>query len=317
MNAILNSTISGAPVTSPGAGHNSTGAVAGLAQSAILVNLSIKQWAGRKLDRDVSDELTSDKGAAKGAARVTKSLVDKGALEEIGKIAGRARTYHYRMSLPWFDSGTRIMTMPAYLAYVDEMRKIQDEFADAVAAFVAQYDRHVAEARQTLGDMFDADDYPTASEIRAAFKFNRPKFSALSDPRDFRANMSAAQLEIERAAMLENMQEQIAGAQREVFERVAEAVGHMAKTLAGFKPSEGKGDKVTGNFQKSLVENVRELVEVLPALNLTGDARINDLAQRMADLCQFDAKELKENKSTRDDIAAKAAAIVADVEGYF
>jgi hypothetical protein len=86
----------------------------------------------------------------------------------------------------------------------------------------------------------------------------------------------------------------------------------MAEKLKAFKPAQG-GDRAEGIFRDSLVENVRELVAVLPSLNITGDPTLAAVAARMEALCRDDADELRDNAAARASVAAEADAILADV----
>lgn len=308
MNAIFNmtTTATAAPV-----------AVSPLASKAMLVSLSIRMWEGRKLDKGASAKVTTDAGASATAARVTKSLVAKAALAETATIAGRARAEHYRRALPWADNGTRVLSAVGYLDYCRVMRELRDEFDASVSRFLAAYPAEVERAKIDLGALFDPADYPDASAIRAAFQFARPRILPWPSAADFRVDIGAEALADERARIESDMQELLTGAMRDVVARIVETVGTMAEKLKAFKPAAGRGQKSEGIFRDSLVENVRELVAVLPSLNLTGDKRIADIADRMAALVSNDASVLREHADVRQDVADKAAAIAAEVADYF
>lgn len=314
MNAIFNmetaSNATGAPI-------NPQPSAAPLAQKALLVTLTIQQWAGRKLDKGATAKITRDAGAASNAARVTKSLVASQALAEITAIANKARAEHYTRALAWSDNGTRILSSLAYLDYCNVMSALQAEFRTAVEKFISNYADYRDKARDDLGAMFDELDYPSASELRARFSFPRPRFCPIPSAADFRVDIGAEFIADERRAIEQDLRDMTETAMRDVFGRIAETVGTMAEKLNAFKPANGKGDKAGGIFRDSLVENVRSLVAVLPSLNITGDSRLNAIAERMAELCKIDASDLRIDAAERANVAQKAAEIVADVEAYF
>ena len=78
----------------------------------------------------------------------------------------------------------------------------------------------------------------------------------------------------------------------------------MAERLKAYKPAVRKGDTTEGQFRDSLVENVRSLVGLLPAFNLTGDDLLADITARMErDLCSLDASELRDDAKARKAVA--------------
>lgn len=293
------------------------GSIRPLADKAMLVTLSIKRWEGRKLDKSASAKVARDAGAKQDTARVTKSLVSKTALATIQSISTQARGIHYDRTLPWLDNGTRIISTLAFESYNAEIRKLRSEFAAAVDSFISGYDSYRDQAAIDLGDLFDPTEYPSAHEIRRRFVFDRPFFAPLPSAADFRADIGADMLADERAAMESRLTDVYTNAMRDVTARIAETVGHMARTLESYKPAGGKGIRAEGTFKDSLVENVRALVALIPSLNITNDSRIAAIAVEMAKLCEADASVLREHADVRADVQKRAAEIVASVADYF
>ncbi|TJW14420.1 MAG: hypothetical protein E5W82_10615 [Mesorhizobium sp.] len=293
-----------------------TAAPSAIGQKAMLAGLKISMWAGRKLDKKITAEVNQSHGAAADAARVTKSLVSKQALADILRIQNAARMAHYARTLPWADSGARILCNAGYAAYGDELRKLEYEFFDAVDAFVSGYADYVDAARLELNGMFKADDYPAVSDIRGRFRFERSIWPMPSAP-DFRVDMVEGEADRIRADIQRQFDVAIRAATRDVFERINETVGHMVEKLRAFVPHSGKkGDKAEGVFRDSLVENVRDLVALMPSLNVTGDAVLDGIAKRMETLCKFDAEALRDDKQARQDTADAAAGILADISDF-
>jgi hypothetical protein len=70
-------------------------------------------------------------------------------------------------------------------------------------------------------------------------------------------------------------------------------------------------------FRDSLVENVVELVDLLPRLNLTGDSRLEDMRQVVAKkLTRHDPQTLRENQHVRKETAKAAEDILQAMAGY-
>jgi hypothetical protein len=286
-----------------------------LSSRAMLAGLNIRQWAARKLDKRVSEEVAAQHGAAADVGRYNKALVAKDSLAAIIAAANAARSVHYARTLPWLDDGSRILPAAAFQAYSDRLRAIRQDFESAVAAFVAGYPAYVQDARTRLNGLFDPNDYPSEREIAGRFSFS-VRILPLPDSADFRADLDAAQADRIRQEIADATREAMSTAIGDAWQRIVESVGRMVDRLNAYKPASGS-NRAEGIFRDSLVENVRELVDLLPAFNLTSDPFLADIAARMArDLCQHDAAELRDNADLRRDTAKAAESILADVTAY-
>lgn len=287
-----------------------------LASRAMLTGLTIRQWSARKLDRKVTDEVNASHGAHVDAGRYNKALIAKEALGAIIAAATAARTLHYSRTLPWLDDGARILPAAAYASYSDSMRRLRVDFESAVDAFAAQYDSFVDDARVRLNGMFRDDDYPTAAEIRSKFGF-AVRVLPMPDASDFRAQISDNQAATIRSEIEESTRVALQVAMGDAWQRVTECVSRMVERLNAYKPQAAKGLRAEGIFRDSLVENVRDLVEILPGFNLTGDAFLAQTIARMeTDLCSHSADDLRDDAALRRDTAKAAEEILASVSQY-
>ena len=87
---------------------------------------------------------------------------------------------------------------------------------------------------------------------------------------------------------------------------IREVVAHMVDRL----------NEPESRFHGSLVTNVLDLVEILPRLNVNGDADLNRFAEQIQQrLCNYSAQDLKKHDLLRVTTAADAANIVAEMDG--
>jgi len=101
-------------------------------------------------------------------------------------------------------------------------------------------------------------------------------------------------------------------ARREVIRRMIEPVRAMAEKLAE-QPKEGKGCPV---FRDSLIGNLREIAELAPKLNITGDAQIDAFVQEVDTISAVNPDTLRKSPETRKGAAEDAAALLKKLEGY-
>jgi hypothetical protein len=286
-----------------------------LSDRAMLVGLTVKMWTARKLDKRVTREILAQHNATSEAGRFNKQLLSKSALEKLGKIEGKAMTLHYKMTLPWSDQGPRLIGSLAIQTYISDFNALGREFQAALDEFIAGYPLFVAQAQQELNGMFNANDYPSLDQVIRKFEFAY-ELDNVPNAADLRISIGNDELDQIKADIESRAVKRLKLADQEVFSRICSMTAKMVEKLRGYKPSVD-GNKAESIFRDSLVDNIRELVALLPALNISGNAEIDALREMLeADLCQHDAEDLRESDSIRQKIADKAEAILNKSRGF-
>ena len=285
-----------------------------LSRKATLVGVTISSWTARKLDRRVTDKVNREHNASKDAGRFNKLLIEAKRLEKINGIVSQARALHHGMTKPWCDEGLRILPNALHMKFNTEFRVLKRAFEDAADEFCRDYPSFVDERKYALGSLFDANDYPHPDQIRSKFKLDTRTFP-VPEADDFRSDVldqdTIADIKRELA---ETSDQVLAGAMADTKDQIVKVVGHMSERLAAYK-SGGKGEKAEGIFRDTLVENVRELAELLPAFNFDNDPAFDQLVKRIrTELCVEDAKTLRQEATVRETVKKSADEILADVE---
>ena len=127
-----------------------------IASSAMLVEFGAGQWVARKKDKKASAEVTADNNAEPGAANVNKSLMHNCVeLSAVHKFTGNIRNIHYGMTMPWSDTGLRLLPTAQYFKYHQIMTDLENQWNLLVAAFLAVYEWEKSQAHAKLGDLMD------------------------------------------------------------------------------------------------------------------------------------------------------------------
>lgn len=288
-----------------------------LSRKAVLVSVNISQWTARKLDKKVTEDTNDRHHAQKDAGRYNKLLIDPEHLAEITALVSKARKTHYALTQPWVDEGPRILANVMYSKFADEFRTLKREFADAADRFCAGYPVYIEQRKRALNGMFNEADYPGPDEIRSKFDLDY-EVTPFLEAADWRSDLDddiVAEIRADLEAKSVNV---VDNAMKHTIAQIVERVGKMATKLAEFKPSGGKGDPAENTFKDTLVENVRELAEVLPAFNLTNDPKLTEITERIKrELCVEDAKALRKNDGARAVVAKSAEEIVNAVSELF
>lgn len=285
-----------------------------MADKAVLATLKITQWSARRHDKSVSAEVAAQKGATKKAGKYHKALINAESLEDVNSAASDARAALNSLTLPWASEGVRILPAAAFDRFESNMDRCAARFDSAVAAFLADYPERVEQARRNLGELFDATDYPSPKDLANAFKMERRIFP-FPESSDFRVEISDSQRDRIRAEIADEQRHTLQNAARDLWDRVYKPVAHMAEKLAAYEKTDD--GKTKGVFRDTLVSNVADIAELLPALNLTADPRLDEMASRIKSrLANATAQQLRENDGLRVQVAADAQEMAETMAGW-
>jgi hypothetical protein len=266
----------------------------------MLANLTINQWTARKHDARASKEVDAAHGA-NDAGRYNKLLVDKTALEPITKAAGALRQLHYKLTLAWGDNGDRLLPSSLFIDYTNQIRNAKATFMAAVEQFVKAYPALIQDARKRLGTLYEPGDYPATSQIMTRFGCN-VGFAPIAAPEDFRVKVGVEQADEIRAEITKQNEQRVLDATKECWTRAREIVERYAERMADQK----------GKVFDSMVDNARDLVKLLPALNIAGDPELKRVAEEIEDrLLGYSTAHLRSNPVARQNVAKAANDIMA------
>ena len=251
-----------------------------ISSSATLVELGISKWTGRKLDKRASADVASANYAKTGVANVHKKLLgDCAELKAIDTLVGVARTAHYSMTMPWSDTGLRLLTTKAYFKYHETMTEIQASFDDCVNTFLQAYDWEITQAQAKLGDLFNRRDYPTTLSLKNKFGF-RLSYMPLPEAGDFRLDINT-EAQAEMKSHYETFYTtQLNNAMNDIWQRAFKCLSNMSERL-DYASHESK--KV---FRDTLVTNVLDIVDLLSVCNITNDSQMEAMRMKLEDTLQ-------------------------------
>ncbi len=242
-----------------------------IASSALLAELSIGIWEGRKKDKKATNDVTSRNNAKKNAARVTKDLlVDCEELKAIKTYRETIRSFHRNATLPWSNMGHRLLTNNYFLDYKRHMDEMMENFRQLVEEFLDAYSWEVADTQAKLGTLYNPDDYPSVETVRSKFKI-RVNYMPVPERGDFRLDINTEAKAVLEESYSKFYDEQLTSAMSDVWQRVLEPLQHMSKML-----DYGEGERATG-FHGTLVDHVVTVVDVLKACNVNNDPKMEQV----------------------------------------
>ena len=275
---------------------------------AMLANVCISMWEGRKHDKEVTAKTNEDHKASADAGRFHKHLFG-GKVQELSSIitaAANLRLVHYTNTLPWTDSGWRLLPTENFTDYTEKMREAIKRYNAAGDAFADVYEKAVRSAKDRLGDMYRASDYPSADAVRNKYRVSLD-FSPLPAGGDFRVTLPKEQLAQLAADVEDRVAKSVELAMKDAWDRLGEAITDLREKLE------------TGKYLRdSMIDRLRGVAEVLGRLNLTNDAALEETRKRvLRELTTFNADSLREDKDVREKAAAAADAILKSMAGVY
>jgi len=279
--------------------------VSKLSGSALIVNLSLSVWTGRKLDKRVSEAVDQQNSTKTRAGNYHKNLLaGSGKLEEITKVSNAVRTWHYTVTQPWGDNGDRVLNMASFMDYKSRLTEYEQQFTNAVNVFLTEYDTLVAAAAFQLGDLFNRDDYPLREQVVDKFGF-RYAFTPLPTAGDFRVDIGEEGLREMREHYEGVMSARVGDAMQDAWDRLHDVLSRMSERLADTDDGKRK------IFRDSLVENALEVCGLLRHFNITGDVKMEAMRMELEETMRgIDASVLRESDLTREQTKQKVDAML-------
>lgn len=252
---------------------NDNAPVASISSSAMMVDLSVSQWSGRKKDKRASSEVTNNAAAKKGVASVDKALLaDCAELDAIHKHVSAMRQLHQNMTLPWTDTGMRIVSTQNYFEYNKTMTGMQQEFDALVQSFLNNYGWEISQAHAALGSLFDPSDYPSVDSLQDKFGC-RLTYMPVPDAGDFRVDIGNEAMQQLKQDYEQAMSNKLNQAMTDIWGRAYKALSNMAERLDYTDTK-----KV---FRNTLVDNVLDIVQVMESCNIANDPKMDLMAKKL------------------------------------
>ena len=242
-----------------------------LTDDAMQVSLRITAWSGRLYDRQASNHVAVHHAAAASAGRYNKCLLPKAAFAALTAPVSACRTAHYENTVPWDDQGSRLLTVANYEHYAELMNGFRER-----ARFIEDYDVNVDQARLDLGKLFRIEDYPSKEALQDKFSI-RYRITPVQDAEQFMAKLATDDVDRVKRDIEQQIEERLHDAVGDLYRRFGEAVEWVSERLQ----EDDNGKPLV--FRDSMISNIRDLVDVVPRLNICGDDERARLCEQVKD----------------------------------
>lgn len=267
------------------------------ASKLLKVRVRVSSWMGNVKSDEGQTELTRNHGVEKDALRVGLSLLPKSVQKEVRDHVIGIRKAVDKVSIMFEKGGFRIMKATEFSKLNAEIQKRRQDFLEYVHDEIyMKYDELTTMAAARLGSLYDENDFPSRDIILT--KYNaKPVVQRVDNLKDFQIE-GISEKEAE-----ELRKEALADFEANLKEGMMEVVANLRKAVVAIKDK----TKDEGSRYKRALENLGELCDSIPTLNIVDSSDLNKLAAEIkTKIAGQNSDSIKEDKKVAKKLAKTA-----------
>jgi hypothetical protein len=273
------------------------------------VRLSISWFGVRKsLTQQQKSQAADSFGAEGKYLSAGKKLLNTShpSFKAVTSVRNRIGAFLKGISLPYPEPGIRLIRQDDIQMFDAQLITLKAELEEAVE----QLDEHFGElksaARERLGSLFNAGDYPASLKGLFSVEYD---FPSVEPPEYLRQlNPELYRQECERVSA--RFDEAVKLAEAAFTDELAKLVSHLCERLSG--TDDGK-PKV---FRDSAVQNLGEFFERFRHLDIVSSDQLGQLVDQVQSVVRgVKPQELREQNSLRKHVATELSAVQSVLDG--
>lgn len=279
--------------------------------TVMLGSLSISFPEMRKNAKEVARKAEADGHAKDGTISASKHLLAGIAAHKIAKDKVTAIRAWWANTLPPWSDGKGGWRACASLAVPDIKVQLGDMWREELALyeeFLRKYPEYREQRKFEMGEFFDPREFPSPEEMRRRLAI-RVSWCALPKAEDIRIVEGMDEADVQAA--MKDERDRIMRAEEYAAQKLFKVVKSMRDTMA--TPIGEPGAK----FNNTKLENILQVAELIPKINLTGNPKLNALAKEAKKLATKSPDELREDEVKRAAAAKEAKGLADKLAGMF
>jgi vacuolar-type H+-ATPase subunit E/Vma4 len=246
--------------------------------------------------RKVGGDIWNTPETDKSLLHASKTLLTSPQLDAIRKADMRMRQWLYNTNGPALPCDFDAFMIPngSIVNVKNKLEAYKTERAALVEEFLAVYIEQGKTAQEKLGPLFNPQDYPSVSQVRAKFYFDYSIFAfGVSE------GLKAISQELYQQEV-DKLQTTLQSAASEITAAMRQTVYDLLTNLQNkLTPDETTGEKKI--LHKAAIENVKKFLETFNLKNVTNDTELEAIVGQVRDLLSnTDAQSLRASDSFRD-----------------
>jgi hypothetical protein len=267
-------------------------------------------WLGvrKSLSQEQKTQAADTFGAEGEYLSAAKKLLDTShpAYKAVTSIRGRILSYWKGVSLPYPEAGIRLIRQDDIGTFNVQLTTLREELHEAVESLDQRYAELKTAARQRLGGLFNASDYPVSLTGLFDVTFDFPSVEPPEYPRQLSPQLY--QQEAQRVAA--RFDEAIQLAEQAFTEQLSQLISHLSERLSGAEDGKAKV------FRDSAIDNLQEFFQRFRHLNVRSSAQLDQLvAQAQQVVSGVQPQALRDSTSLRQQVATQLSGVQAVLDG--
>jgi len=269
--------------------------------AAVRVSLS---WFGvrKTLTPDQKAQAAESFGAEGAFLSAGKKLLDTRhpAYRAVAAVRHHAVAYWRGISLPYPEAGIRLIRQRDIAPFNVQLTTLRAELAEKVSELDQQYSELRAAARERLGSLYNAADYPLSLAGEFGIEWDFPSV----EPPDYLRELSPELYRQESERVAARFDDAVRMAEEAFLAELQRLVSHLIERLTGQEDGKPK------IFRDSAVTNLTEFFERFRTLNIRSNAELDTLVDQAQQVIRgTEPQRLRENTVMRSEVAGELARV--------
>lgn len=279
-----------------------------LRETAAAVRVSF-MWMGvrKTLTQEQKNQAAESFGAEGDFLSARKKLLDTKhtAYKAVTAVRGKVIAYWKSLTLPFPEPGVRLIRQHEVERFNQQMTDYRNELDDAVNTLNQHYTELKTAARQRLGELFNANDYPPSLRGLFGVEWDFPNI----EPPDYLCQLNPAIYEQERARVAGRFEEAVRLAEQAFVAEFAKLIEHLTERLSS-------GDSDRKIFRDSAVTNLADFFDRFKQLNVSSNHDLDAVVENAKRIISgVEPQALRDNGNLRQHIAAQLSGVQSVLDG--
>ena len=277
-------------------------------QTMTAVRLSFT-WLGvrKTLTPGQKEQAAGSFGAEGKFLSAGKKLIDTDhpRFKAVTKIKGEATKHWKNETLPYPEPGLRLIRQSDVADFGRRIDRYKDELSMAVVELEEHYDELRTAARERLGELFNASDYPPTLIGAFAIECDFPNV----EPPEYLRRLSPQLYQAECERVQSRFNQAVEMAEQAFFEELARLIDHLANRLSGNEDGQPR------IFRDTVVSNLTDFLDRFSRLSISSNADLDGLVERARNVINgVQPQQLRDSQNLRNHVASQMASIQSNLD---
>ena len=306
-------------------------------KKVLVLEFHVGMWSYKK-PSDKMIKITAEKTGVSADYLTGQVLAaDRKYFKPLERLVSDFRTFVSEQTLINPESANFTLPVANYEIIDNEIRKFSIDFEKLVGDIARQFEDIKDEARRFLNGnyeqtLFDEKFYPPVEKLVGDKIIHRQgeqnvkhgkyyfeyRFKPYAVAGSLQADLVNESLQDLKKIMQSETQEDFKRVISDIWQRIFDATSKLKETMKKPDRQDKDGAFQAPIFRDSIIGNIKELVNIIPSLNIFEDPAIDQArSELIQELCQLDPQELRDNKEKRQEAEQKADKILNKLPGMF